>query len=86
MTDPRLFRLRATFVEEGRLAMLSHLEVAHTLERVVRRAKLPFAISQGYSPHMKIAFGSALPVGAITSRLGAPFFLAIIFTRKGEHN
>ena len=63
MTDPRLFRLRVTFVEEGRLAMLSHLEVAHTLERVVRRAKLPFAISQGFSPHMKIAFGAALPVG-----------------------
>ena len=63
MTDPRLFRLRATFVEEGRLAMLSHLEAAHTLERVVRRAKLPFAISQGFSPHMKIAFGAALPVG-----------------------
>ena len=30
--------------------------------------------------------GSALPVGAITSLLGAPFFLAIIFTRKGEHD
>ena len=43
--------------------MLSHLEVAHALERVVRRAGLPFASSQGFSPHMKIAFGSALPVG-----------------------
>lgn len=29
--------------------------------------------------------GSALPVGAITSLLGAPFFLAIIFSRKGGH-
>ena len=28
--------------------------------------------------------GSALPVGAITSLLGAPFFLTIIFSRKGE--
>lgn len=63
MTDPRLFRLRATFIEQGRLAFLSHLEVAHTLERTVRRAGLPFAISQGFSPHMKIAFGAALPVG-----------------------
>ena len=26
--------------------------------------------------------GSALPVGAITSLLGAPFFLALIFGRK----
>lgn len=66
MTDPnapRVFRLRCTYVEQGRLAMLSHLEVAHTLERTVRRAGLPFAISQGFSPHMKIAFGAALPVG-----------------------
>ena len=29
--------------------------------------------------------GSALPVGAITSLLGAPFFIAIIFGRKGGH-
>ncbi len=28
--------------------------------------------------------GSALPVGAITSLLGAPFFLAIIFTGRGK--
>lgn len=66
MTDPnapRHFRLRARFVERGRLAWLSHLEVAHALERTVRRAGLPFAVSQGFSPHMKIAFGAALPVG-----------------------
>ncbi len=66
MTDPnapRVFRLRCTFIERDRLAMLSHLEVAHALERTVRRAGLPFAVSQGFSPHMKIAFGAALPVG-----------------------
>jgi len=66
MTDPnapRVFRLRSTFIERDRLAMLSHLEVAHALERTVRRAELPFAVSQGFSPHMKIAFGAALPVG-----------------------
>ena len=28
--------------------------------------------------------GSALPVGAITSMLGAPFFLAIIFSKEGH--
>ena len=66
MTDPnapRNFRLRACFIEQGRLAWLSHLEVAHALERAVRRAGLPFAVSQGFSPHMRIAFGAALPVG-----------------------
>lgn len=63
MTDPSLFRLRCTYVKQGRLALLSHLEIARALERAVRRAGLPFAITQGFSPHMRIAFGSALPVG-----------------------
>ena len=31
-----------------------------------------------------IGSGSALPVGAVTSMLGAPFFIAIIFFRKGS--
>ena len=63
MADPRLFRLRVVFRKTGRLSMLSHLEIARALERAVRRAKLPFAVSQGFSPHMRIAFGAALPVG-----------------------
>lgn len=63
MTEQQMFRLRVTFKKQGRLALLSHLEIARALERAVRRAGLPFAVSQGYSPHMKIAFGAALPVG-----------------------
>lgn len=63
MADPRLFRLRVVFRKAGRLAMLSHLEIARALERAVRRAGLPFAVSQGFSPHMRISFGAALPVG-----------------------
>lgn len=61
--ENRIFRLRVRYRKAGRLAHLSHLEVTHALERTVRRAGLPFAISQGFSPHMKIAFGAALPVG-----------------------
>lgn len=63
MADQRTFRLRIRFVKQGRLAMLSHLELARALERIVRRAQLPYAVSQGFSPHMRIAFGAALPVG-----------------------
>lgn len=63
MSDPRLFRLRVVFCEAGRLCMLSHLELARALERAVRRAQLPYAVTQGFSPHMRIAFGAALPVG-----------------------
>ena len=63
MMEPRTFRLRLEFVETGRLALLSHLELARALERAVRRAELPYAVSQGFSPHMRISFGAALPVG-----------------------
>ena len=57
------FILRATYIERDRLALLSHLEVARALERTVRRSGLPFTVSAGFSPHMKIGFGAALPVG-----------------------
>ena len=43
--------------------MLSHLEVTRALERAIRRAGLPYAITKGFSPHMRASFGSALPVG-----------------------
>lgn len=57
------FRIRVTYAMTGRLVMLSHLEAARAIERTVRRSDLPFAVTQGFSPHMKLAFGSALPVG-----------------------
>ena len=57
------FRLRVRYGKVGRLRWLSHLEVLHALERTVRRAGLPYAVTHGFSPHMKVAFGPALPVG-----------------------
>ena len=33
MADPRLFRLRVVYAKRGRVAMLSHLEVARALDR-----------------------------------------------------
>ena len=38
--------------EEGRF--LSHLDLARTMERVLRRAEVPLAFSEGFNPHPKI--------------------------------
>ncbi len=57
------FRLRLSYTKLGRLRYLSHLEMVRCLERCIRRAGLPFGVTQGFSPHMKHAFGWALPVG-----------------------
>ncbi len=46
----------------GRLRFLAHLEVVHAIERGARRADLPYAVTRGFSPHMKVSFGPALPV------------------------
>lgn len=61
--EQTLFRLRVRYLKRGRLAYLGHLEVIHTIDRAIRRAGLPFAITQGFSPHMRVGFSSALPVG-----------------------
>ncbi|MDZ4170322.1 MAG: TIGR03936 family radical SAM-associated protein [Coriobacteriia bacterium] len=60
---PGEYRLRVRYGKTGRLRHLSHLEVVHALERSLRRANLPYAVTQGFNPHMKVAFGPALPVG-----------------------
>ena len=57
------FRLRINYTKEERLRYLSHLEIVRCMERCIRRAGLPFAVSQGFSPHMRTAFGWALGVG-----------------------
>lgn len=64
---PARFRLRVRFSKGGRLAYLGHLELIHTIERCIRRAALPYAVSQGFSPHMRIGYTSALPVGTSSS-------------------
>ena len=61
------FKLRVRYRKEGRLAYLGHLEVIQTVERSIRRAGLPYAVSQGFSPRMRVGYSSALPVGT-TSR------------------
>lgn len=58
-------RLKITKGEEIRY--ISHLDYASAVERAIIRAKLPVAYSEGFNPHMKISFASALAVG-VTSQ------------------
>lgn len=56
-----LIRMQFRKTREGRF--LSHLDLMHTWERVIRRSRLPLAFSQGFNPHPKINFASACAVG-----------------------
>jgi radical SAM-linked protein len=56
-------RYRITFTRDRTVRFVGHLDLAKTWERVLRRADLPVAFSQGFHPLPKITFASALPVG-----------------------
>lgn len=63
--DERPQRLRVTYRKAGALRYIAHLDLMRTLERSLRRARLPLAYTQGFTPHPRIALGAPLPVGTI---------------------
>jgi radical SAM-linked protein len=56
-------RLRIRFTKWGKIRFTSHRDTARVWERTVRRAQLPIAYSQGFSPHARLSFGLALSTG-----------------------
>lgn len=51
------------YSKENETRFLSHLDLMRTMERSFRRARLSLAFSEGFNPHPKVSFASALAVG-----------------------
>ena len=58
------FVYRALITKGEELRYVSHLDYANLFVRACKRAGLPMAYSEGFNPHMKVAFASALSLGA----------------------
>jgi radical SAM-linked protein len=56
-------RCRIRFSKLGKIRFTSHRDVARVWERALRRATLPVAYTEGFSPHPKLSFGLALSTG-----------------------
>ena len=56
-------KLRLALNKGEKLRFLSHLDYAQAVERMIRRAEIKMAYSEGFNPHMKISFSSALALG-----------------------
>jgi radical SAM-linked protein len=56
-------RLRVAFTRDETLKYIGHLDMARTWQRIVRRANLPLAYSEGFNPQPRMSFAAALPVG-----------------------
>ena len=56
-------KLRLRYAKRGPLRFTSHRDVARAFERALRRAGVPMAYSQGFTPHPKISWIGASPTG-----------------------
>lgn len=60
---PEYTRIRMRFAKRGDLRFISHNDLMRCLERALRRAEIPMAQSQGFSPRPKIAIPLSLALG-----------------------
>lgn len=78
-------RLCIRFSRGEQTKYISHLDLMRSWERVLRRAAIPLAYSQGFSPHPRISLAAPLPIGItsdaelmdvfLTRRVSLQFFL-----------
>ena len=83
-------KYRAQIRKGEEIAALSHLDYMNVFMRALLRAKLPAAWSEGFNPHMKVSFATALAVGVTSDceyvdfELSAPVDELEVATRLNE--
>ena len=60
-------RYRVRWSKEGRTRFVSARDQSSIWERAIRRAALPIASSEGFTPHARVSFPDALPVGVAST-------------------
>ncbi len=56
-------RQRLKFRKTGPVRFVGHLDLMRTMQKTFRRANIPIAYSEGFSPHQTFSFATALAVG-----------------------
>jgi radical SAM-linked protein len=56
-------RLRIRFSRSEEIKFISHLDIMRMWERALRRAQIPLAYSEGFSPHPRISLAVPLALG-----------------------
>jgi radical SAM-linked protein len=60
-----LDKVRIRFRKSGDLRLVSHLDLIRSFERMLRRASLPFRMTQGFHPTPRLVLAQSLPLGVI---------------------
>ena len=61
-----MYRMRITFSKFGKARWIGNLDLHRTWARILRRAKVPIAYSQGFNPQPRMQLASALPLGSMS--------------------
>ncbi|MDD3852844.1 MAG: TIGR03936 family radical SAM-associated protein [Syntrophomonadaceae bacterium] len=56
-------RIRVEYEVNSELRFLSNLDMMNVIQRALRRADIPYALSEGFNPHIRLSMGTVLPVG-----------------------
>lgn len=56
-------KVRVVFTKEPQLRWISHLDLIKTIEKALRRAQVPLALSQGFNPRPKMSIAAPLALG-----------------------
>jgi len=60
-----LDKVRIRFRKSGDLRLVSHLDLMRSLERLLRRAMLPFRRTEGFHPTPRLVLAQSLPLGVV---------------------
>jgi radical SAM-linked protein len=58
-----MHRVRVVFAKNNQARFLSHLDLMATFEYGLRRARLPFELSEGFNPRPRMSIAAPLPLG-----------------------
>ncbi len=70
-----LCRMRLVFSRGEAIKYVGHLDLMRAWERILRRAGVPLAYSQGFNPHPRLTLAMPLPVGCTGEREELDFWL-----------
>lgn len=59
-------KIRIKFAKRGSLKFVGHLDIMRYFQKLIRRANIDIAYSEGFNPHQKMSFAQPLGVGMLS--------------------
>lgn len=59
-------KIRVKFAKRGSLKFVGHLDIMRYFQKLIRRAGIDIAYSEGFNPHQKLSFAQPLGVGMLS--------------------